>query len=269
MSTTFHARNAHAYQQFMGRWSRRLARKFIASAGLADGERILDVGCGTGSLTFALAEAANLAKIAAIDDSEIYLAAARANNKDPRISFERADACALPFEDACFDRAMSLLVLHFIPETERAVGEMCRVVRPGGTVAATVWDTFGGMPNQRMFWDTAAMLDPAAGAARGRSYFRPMTKANQMKETWTRLGLLRVEETALMIRMEFADFGDFWDPIAAGEATLGQYVAGLSHDAQQRLERALRAAYEGNEPDGPRSFAAVAWACRGIVPDTP
>ena len=229
----------------------------------------LDVGCGTGSLTFALAEAANLAKIAAIDDSEIYLAAARAHNKDPRISFERADACALPFEDACFDRAMSLLVLHFIPETERAVGEMCRVVRPGGTVAATVWDTFGGMPNQRMFWDTAAMLDPAAGVARGRSYFRPMTKPNQMKETWTRLGLLRVEETALMIRMEFADFGDFWDPIAAGEATLGQYVAGLSHDAQQRLERALRAAYEGNEPDGPRSFAAVAWACRGIVPDMP
>ena len=259
MSTTFHARNAHAYQQFMGRWSRRLARKFIAFAGLADGERILDVGCGTGSLTFALAEAANLAKIAAIDDSEIYLAAARANNKDPRISFERADACALPFEDACFDRAMSLLVLHFIPETERAVGEMCRVVTT----------RTGGMASQRMFWDTAAMLDPAAGVARGRSYFRPMTKANQMKETWTRLGLLRVEETALMIRMEFADFGDFWDPIAAGEATLGQYVAGLSHDAQQRLERALRAAYEGNEPDGPRSFAAVAWACRGIVPETP
>ena len=72
-----------------------------------------------------------------------------------------------------------------------------------------------------------------------------------------------------MIRMEFADFGDFWDPIAAGEATLGQYVAGLSRDAQQRLERALRAAYDGNEPDGPRSFAAVAWACRGIVPDMP
>ena len=165
MSTTFHARNADAYEQFMGRWSRRLARPFIAFAGLADGERILDVGCGTGSLTFALAEAANLAKIAAIDASEIYLDAARAKNKDPRISFERADACALPFEDAGFDRAMSLLVLHFIPETERAVGEMCRVVRPGGTVAATVWDTFGGMPNQRMFWDTAAMLDPAAGVA--------------------------------------------------------------------------------------------------------
>src|SRR6266487_1228744 len=227
MSTTFHARNAHAYQQFMGRWSRRLARKFIAFAGLADGERILDVGCGTRTLTFALADAANLAKITAIDDSQIYLAAARANNKNPRISFERADACALPFEDACFDRAMSLLVLHFIPETERAVGEMCRVVRPGGTVAATVWDTFGGMPNQRMFWDTAAMLDPTAAIARGQHYFRPMTRRNELKETWMRVGLRQIEQTELMVRMEFSNFADFWAPIAAGEAALGKYVAGI------------------------------------------
>ncbi len=94
MSTTFHARNADAYEHFMGRWSRRLAESFIAFAGLADGERILDVGCGTGSLAFALAEAAKVARIAAIDASEIYLDAARAKNKDPRISFERADAPA-------------------------------------------------------------------------------------------------------------------------------------------------------------------------------
>src|SRR5260370_20957855 len=95
ISTTFQALNADAYQQFMGRWSRRLARKFIAFAGLADGERILDVGCGTGSLTFALAEAANLAKIAAIDDSKIYLAAARAHRTDPRLRFEPGAPCDL------------------------------------------------------------------------------------------------------------------------------------------------------------------------------
>jgi ubiquinone/menaquinone biosynthesis C-methylase UbiE len=266
MSSTYQARNADAYEHFMGRWSRRLAKSFIAFAGLADGERILDVGCGTGSLAFALAEAANLKKVAAIDASEIYLDAARAKNKDPRISFERADACALPFEDACFDRAMSLLVLQFVPETERAVCEMCRVVRPGGIVAAAVWDAFGGMPNQRMFWDTAAVLDPAAAVARGEHYFRPMTQPNELKETWTRLGLQQVEATELMIRMEFSDFADFWTPISAGEAALGKYVAGISDEKKQRLEQALRAAYEGNRPDGPRSFAAVAWACRGVVP---
>src|SRR5262249_21807135 len=258
-------RNADAYDHFMGRWSRRLAERFIAFAGVADGEQILDVGCGTGSLAFALAEAANLERVAAIDASEIYLEAARAKNKDPRISFERADACALPFEDASFDRAMSLLVLQFIPETERAVREMCRVVRPGGIVAATVWDAFGGMPNQRMFWDTAAVLDPAAAIARGEHYFRPMTRSNELKETWTRLGLQRVEETELMIRMEYSSFADFWAPISAGEAALGKYVAGISEGKKQRLEQALRAAYEGNQPDGPRSFATVAWACRGVV----
>ncbi|HEX9323036.1 MAG TPA: class I SAM-dependent methyltransferase [Xanthobacteraceae bacterium] len=266
MSTTFHARNADAYEHFMGRWSRRLAESFIAFAGLADGERILDVGCGTGSLAFALAEAAKVARIAAIDASEIYLDAARAKNKDPRISFERADACALPFEDAGFDRAMSLLVLHFIPETERAVREMCRVVRPGGIVAATVWDTFGGMASQRMFWDTAAVLDPTAAIARGQHYFRPMTRRNELKETWMRVGLRQIEQTELMVRMEFSNFADFWAPIAAGEAALGKYVAGISDEKKQRLEQALRAAYEGNAPDGPRSFAAVAWACRGVVP---
>jgi ubiquinone/menaquinone biosynthesis C-methylase UbiE len=267
MTATYQARNAAAYEHFMGRWSRRLAESFIAFAGVADGEKILDVGCGTGSLAFALAEAANLERIAAIDASEIYLAAARAKNKDPRISFEHADARALPFEDGSFDRAMSLLVLQFIPETERAVREMCRVVRPGGIVAATVWDAFGGMPNQRMFWDTAAMLDPAAVAARGEHYFRPMTQPNELEETWSRIGLLQVEKTELMIRMEYLNFADFWTPIAAGEAALGKYVAGISEEKKQRLEQALRTAYNGNQPDGPRSFAAVAWACRGVVPE--
>ena len=140
MSTTFHARNAHAYQQFMGRWSRRLARKFIAFAGLADGERILDVGCGTGSLTFALAEAANLAKIVAIDASEIYLAAARANNKDPRISFERADACALPFKPHTFDLIVSISTLDHLPPAALpdALGELCRVLRPAGCLILTL-----------------------------------------------------------------------------------------------------------------------------------
>jgi len=266
MSTTYQARNADAYDHFMGRWSRHLAERFIAFAGVADGEKILDVGCGTGSLAFALTEAANLAKIVGIDAAEIYLEAARAKNKDPRISFQRADACALPFEDACFDRALALLVLHFIPETERAVREMCRVVRPGGVVAATVWDTFGGMPSQRMFWDTAAVLDSAAAVTRGQHYFRPMTQPDELEETWNRLGLLQVEKTELMIRMHYSGFADFWAPIAAGEAALGKYVASISEQKKHRLEQALRAAYEGNQPDGQRSFAAIARACRGIVP---
>lgn len=266
MPTTFHARNADAYEQMMGRWSRRLAVPFLAFAGVADGERVLDVGCGTGSLTFALARAANVAGIAAIDYSPVFLEAARRANDDPRITFEQGDACALPHADASFDRALSLLVLHFIPEAGRAVAEMRRVVRPGGVVAAAVWDGYGGGPWQRMFWDTAAMLEPGAAAARREAYFRPMTRPGELRAAFSRAGLRDVGEAALTVRMDYADFADYWTPIAAGEAALGKYFATLGGEARRKLEEAVRAAYEAGEPDGPRSFAATAWACRGAVP---
>jgi ubiquinone/menaquinone biosynthesis C-methylase UbiE len=266
MSTTFHARNADAYEHFMGRWSRVLARQFIAFAGVRAGERLLDVGCGTGSLTFTLLDAAKPASIDAVDYSEIYLDAARQRSADARLTFRQADACALPFGDAAFDRTLSLLMLHFVPEAERAVAEMRRVTRPGGGVAAAVWDGFGGVANQRMFWDTAALVDPEAAALRRQSYFRPMTRPNEMAATWTRLGLVDVEETTLVIRMEYTAFDDYWAPLAAGEGGLGKYVAALPEERRRALEQAVRAAYEGGEPDGARSFIAAAWACRGTVP---
>ncbi len=267
MSSKFHAKSAAAYEKLMGRWSRRLARPFLDFAGLEDGDRVLDVGCGTGSLTFTIPEIADVSRLEAIDYSEEYVAAARQRNTDPRIGLQRADACALPFPDAAFDRSLALLVLHFVPETEQAVAEMSRVVRPGGVVAAAVWDSYGGMPNQRMFWDTAAALDPSAVSARAESYFKPMTRPGEMPALWGKIGLADVMETALTIRMDFLCFDDYWEPIAQGEGPFGKYMGALDESRRAALERALRAAYEANEPDGPRSFAAVAWACRGIVPE--
>ncbi len=267
MSSKFHARSAVAYEQLMGRWSQILARPFLEFTGLEPGERVLDVGCGTGSLTFMLPLVADVAHVSAIDYSEIYVEAARERNPDPRITIDRADACALPFSDAAFDRALALLVLHFIPETEQAVREMCRVVRPGGVVAAAVWDSYGGMPYQRMFWDTAVALDPSAAAARAESYFKPMTRPGEMRGLWTKVGLADVVETALTIRMDYQSFDDFWGPLAAGEGPLGKYVTALDEDKRAAFEQALRAAYEATQLDGPRSFAAVAWACRGVVAD--
>ena len=252
----------------MGRWSQRLAGPFIAFAGLADGEWIIDVGCGTGSLTFALPQAANLAQVAAIDYSENFVEVARRKNSDPRITIEHADACALPFADASFDRAVSLLVLQFIPDTERAVAGMCRVVRPGGTVAAAVWDSSGGMTAQQIFWDAAAAVDPTLATARGEFYIRPMTQPNEMKNLWTQLGLKDVEESKLAIEVEYACFDAYWAPLSAGQSTIGKFVVGLSKDLRNRLKQAVRAAYEGSQPDGLRSFTAVALACRGVVPQT-
>src|SRR5215831_18066981 len=122
----------------MGRWSRRLAPLLIRFGGLADGDRVIDVGCGTGSLTFVLPEFANVAAVTGIDLVEAYVEFARAHNTDQRITFQQADARALPFEDNSFDRAFSMLVLQFIPDAPRAVAEIFRVVRRGGTITAAV-----------------------------------------------------------------------------------------------------------------------------------
>jgi ubiquinone/menaquinone biosynthesis C-methylase UbiE len=267
MSSKFHAKSADSYEQLMGRWSRRLARPFLDFAGLAAGERVLDVGCGTGSLTFTIPEVADIGRIEGIDYSEAYVEAARQRNTDPRITLAQGDACALPFPDGSFDRALALLVLHFIPESEQALREMSRVTKPGGVVAAAVWDSYGGMSYQRMFWDTAAVLDPAAATHRRESYFKPLTGSSEMRALWTRIGLSDVTEVPLTIRMDFQDFEDVWRPIAEGEGPLGKYVTGLDDTKRTAFEHALRAAYEAGEPDGPRSFAAVAWACRGVVPE--
>src|SRR5947208_12684234 len=175
-ASVFPAHNADAYERVMGRWSRRLAPLLIRFGGLADGDRVLDVGCGTGSMSFALPEAANVAAVTGVDQAEVYLASARSRTSDPRFSFQHADARALPFPDASFDRAYSMLVLQFIPDADRAVAEMRRVVRPGGTVAAAVWDAYGGMLRTRLIWDTAALLDPTFEPP----LFRPLSAPGEL-----------------------------------------------------------------------------------------
>ena len=266
MTSEFVVHNAAGYDQLMGRWSQRLAPLFIDFAGVADGERILDVGCGTGSLTFALARAANLGEIAAIDYSPVFVEEAIRRSTDPRIRIQRADACALPFEGNTFDRAFALLVLHFVPEAGKAVSEMRRVVRSGGVVAATVWDHLGGMPGMRMMIDTVAALSEGGRQLRGRYCFQPMMQPGEMKRTFVDQGLVDITETQLMIRMDYESFEDYWAPIAAGEGPLGKYVATLDAAERARTDAAVRDAYEAGRPDGARSFANVAWACRGIVP---
>lgn len=266
MTSIFTVHEASGYEQLMGRWSRRLAPLFIDFAGLAAGENILDVGCGTGSLTFELAKSTDLAEIQAIDFSPVFVEAARQRNTDPRVAIQQADATALPFADNAFDRALALLVLHFVPETGKAVAEMRRVVRPGGVVAAVVWDHYGGMPSFRMMVDTVAALGESGRQLRTRYCFQPMMQPGEMKRTFVDEGLDDVTETELMVRMDYDEFDDYWAPIAAGEGPLGKYMTTLDAAERSHVEAAVRDAYQAGRPDGPRSFANVAWACRGIVP---
>ena len=149
-------------QRLMGRWSERLAPKLIEFAGVRDSKRVLDVGCGTGSLSLAVLAARGRSTVVGIDPSPGYLQYAGAQTVDPRVKFEVGDAQQIAFEDASFDTALALLVINFVPDAVKAVFEMRRVTKVGGVVAGAVWDYGDGMAMLRTFWDVAESLDPAA-----------------------------------------------------------------------------------------------------------
>jgi hypothetical protein len=158
------------------------------------------------------------------------------------------------------------LMLHFVPAAPAAVAEMRRVARPGAVVAAAVWDARGGVVAHRIFLDTAAALDPQADALRARNCTRPMTRPGELAAAWQEAGLQDIGETTLTIRMDYADFEDFWGPYLGRQGPAADYVAGLDPAAVSRLWEHVRRAYLDGEPDGPRSYAATAWAVRGIAP---
>jgi SAM-dependent methyltransferase len=265
-SSTFVSSNGDGYEIQMGRWSRRLAPMLIEFAGVDRGASVLDVGCGTGNLAVALAQNPKIEKICGIDFSQAYIDHAASRNFDPRVEFKVADACALPFLDASFDHALSLLVLQFVPQADRAVREMRRVVRPGGTIAAATWDSRGGFLSYRMVLDTAAVLDPAATERRARAFSRPLSLPGGLARAWQEAGLQDVVQDMRTIRMDYASFDDFWAPSEGKDGPLAEYVSTLSADMKQRLREAVRLAYLDGEPDGPRSHAATAWVVRGRVP---
>jgi SAM-dependent methyltransferase len=265
-SSTFAAADGDGYELNMGRWSRLLAQRFVEFAGLSEGERVLDVGCGTGHLAAAVASRVGSVDVHGVDISPIYVDDARARHPDPRITFHVGDACSLSFASGTFDRVLSLLMLHFVPNWPAAIAEMRRVAKPGATVAATVWDARGGFVANRMFFDTAAALDPKAAERRAKNYTRPLTRPGELAAAWRRAGFLDVSDAVLHIRMAYASFADYWAPFLGKDGPGAEYVSTLSVDERARLEAAVRSAYLDGEPDGSRSYAALAWAVKGIVP---
>ncbi len=265
-SSTFNASDGGGYELQMGRWSRLLAPRFIAFAGVSSGARVLDVGCGTGNLSFSLAQNPDIGAVAGVDFSPAYVAYAKQQHPDPRISFDVGDACALAFEDASFDHSLSMLVLQFIPEAQTAVNEMRRVTRPGGTVAAATWDTRGGLVFYRMVFDTAAVIDPGAIERREKAFTRPLSRPGELERAWRNAGLVDVVQDTVSIRMDFASFADFWAPLDGKDGPLADYVSGLNADTKSKVRDAVERAYLDGEVDGPRSYVATAWVVKGIVP---
>jgi ubiquinone/menaquinone biosynthesis C-methylase UbiE len=265
MPSIYAADDPACYETSMGRWSRRLAMPFIGFSNVGDQLRsVLDVGCGTGSLTFALGSAVQNAKITGFDYSQAFVDYACSRTDDERFSFDQGDAVALPYATASFDAAMSMLVLNFLSEPYKAVREMVRVTRPGGVVAAAVWDFFGGHTFSRILLDTAAPFDPDAAALRAK-HCSLLTRPGELAAMWKSVSLREVEQAEITIRMDFGSFADLWEPWLGGQGTLGAYLVGLNSEKRQLIEHHTRQAYLAGETDGPRSMAATAWVVRGVV----
>jgi len=253
---------AEAYERQRGRSSKLLAPLLVEFVGI-QGD-VLDVGCGTGALTFAIAKNKAVSKIVAIDLSEGFLDYARSQNEDPRIIFEVGDAQNLAFPDASFDRCLALLVVGFIPDAPKAVSEMRRVTRPGGVVGTAVWDNIGGNELNQSLWDAAIILDPNVKplGKRGGSYG---TK-EELSSLWTSGHLTNIEIKNLEFPCGFSSFEDFWQPLTEGQGPAGAYLARLPEEHRMALREQLRQNLFGNRPDGTFTLQAKAWAVRGEVP---
>jgi SAM-dependent methyltransferase len=252
---------ADAYDRFMGRYSTLLAPLFLDFAGLdpakdsSKGPRVLDVGCGTGTLTAELATRFGQESVAAIDPSPLFIQAVR--ERYPRVDAREASAEALPFPDVSFDAVLAQLVVHFLTDPIAGIREMHRVTRNGGVIAACVWDFAGERSPLSVFWRAARELDPQV---RDESLL-PGARKGHLQELFVSAGLRDVVEVSLEIRREHSGFDEWWEPYAGGVGPAGVYLAGLGPDHRVELRERCRAGL----PSGSFVLTARAWAARGAV----
>ena len=246
------------YDRFMGRYSRKLAPRFIEFAGVSAEMKAVDVGCGPGALTEALVEPLGAENVAAADPSEPFIAATteRAPGADVRL----APAEELPWEDDRFDAALSQLVVNFMRDADAGVGQMRRVVRPGGVVAACTWAYAEDMEMLRSFWDAARRLVEGAPDEGSTMRYR---SADELAELWKRVGLSDVETDHLRVETSYTDFDDLWEPFTFGVGPAGAYLARISPEQREQVRAELLKGL--GEPSGPFTLAATACAVRGIA----
>ena len=249
--------NASAYQRFMGRYSDKLSHEFARAAGVGPGQHVIDVGCGSGALTVVLAEIVGAENVAGVDPSEPFVAEAR--TRVPGADLRVGPAESLPFEDASFDAALSQLVFHFVQDPAQSVAEMRRVTRPGGRVAACVWDMTGGMTMLRSYWDAAR----EAGATGPDEIERFGGRPGQVAQLWRDAGLRDVVDESLTVSADYEDFDELWTSFLGAAGPVGAHAVSLDEQQAAAVSAALHRRV--GSPDGPFTLTASAWYAAGVV----
>ena len=249
------------YEDFMGRWSRRLAPGFLSWLGIPAGAHWLDVGCGTGALADAICSDADPASVVGCDPAAPFIEYARARTRDPRLSFVVAGAGTLPRRPGGYDSITSLLALNFVPDPVGAVGEMRSLLADGGTVSACVWDYAGGMQFLRYFWDAVKELDPKAGDLDEGVRF-PLCHREALEALFHRGGLSDVRCGSVEIATPFSSFEDYWRPFLGGTGPAPTYVSSLDGRVRNALEAKL-AERLPRDARGTLALGARAWVVRG------
>jgi SAM-dependent methyltransferase len=250
------------YERYMGRWSRRVAPRFLSWLDVPVGLRWADVGCGTGALCAAILDLASPSSVTGIEPSEGFLGTANANLAG-RALVRQGSATAIPLDDSSVDVVVSGLVLNFVAEPRAALAEMARVACRGGTIGAYVWDYAGKMELMRHFWDAAVELDADAAALDEGVRF-PLCRPEALAALFASAGLAANTVSALDIATTFASFDDFWQPFTGGQGPAPSYAMSLDERARTRLRERIRARIP-TAADGSVPLTARAWAIRATV----
>ena len=260
----FVASDPDIYEKFMARWSARLAEPFLTFAGIRTGQRVLDVGCGTGTISLALAERG--CSVVGIDASGPYLEGARRRRSHAAITYELGDAQNLAHPGGSFDACVSTLAIDVVPEPKKFAAEMRRVTRPGGIVACGTFDFWGGFSAAEHIIEIGATLDEDMRVIRDYRRARPLFWPNGMAHLWRDLGLTDVTEVPIVISFDFESFDDYWTSLCTGPNSMAQRMNVMPAERRDEIHRLVMSSYLAGMKDGPRSFASIVRSVRGVVP---